>query len=214
MRTMATETFATAAAAATGRLERVGEASADVAMARYSAGDDAAFALVYDGLARRLHRYLLRCTRNAARAADLLQETFLHMHRARERFMVGCRVTPWAFAIAHRLAIDSARSERRERVNRSAIGGQRPADTSHEAVADDLLDAQRLASRLQRRLDGLPESQREAFELVRLEGLSVTEAARALGTTAGAVKLRLHRACEALRATSGRATMPRQGGAE
>jgi RNA polymerase sigma-70 factor (ECF subfamily) len=180
------------------------EASEDIAMARYSAGDDAAFALLYDGLAPRLYGYLLRWTRDAARAADLLQETFLHMHRARERFMVGCRVTPWAFAIAHRLAIDSARGEQRERVNRSAIGGQWPDGTSDEAVADDLVDARRLASRLQRQLDGLPGSQREAFELVRLEGLSVSEAASALGTTVGAVKLRLHRACEALR----------QGGAE
>jgi RNA polymerase sigma-70 factor (ECF subfamily) len=212
MRTIAIE--ASAVAPAAGQLERVGEAPADVAMARYSAGDDAAFALVYDRLAPRLHGYLLRCTRDAARAADLLQETFLHMHRARERFMVGCRVTPWAFAIARRLAIDSARRERRERANRSAIGGQWPDGTRDEAVADDLLDARRLASRLQRQLDGLPVRQRDAFELVRLEGLSVSEAARVLGTTAGAVKLRLHRAYEALRATQGGAPTPRQGGAE
>jgi RNA polymerase sigma-70 factor (ECF subfamily) len=209
---MAMETFAAGAAAPAGRLERV-EASGDIAMARYSAGDDAAFAIVYDRLAPRLHGYLLRCTRDAARAADLLQDTFLHMHQARERFMVGCRVTPWAFAIAHRLAIDSVRSERREHANRSEWG--QPLDAiSAEDVANDLMDARRLASRLQQQLDGLPSRQREAFELVRLEGLSLGDAARVLGTTVGAVKLRLHRADVALRATRGRAPMPRQGGAE
>src|SRR5580658_2571241 len=56
---------------------------ADVAMERYSAGDDAAFVAVYDAVAPQLHAYLLRRTRNSARADDLLQQTMLHIHRAR-----------------------------------------------------------------------------------------------------------------------------------
>ena len=72
----------------------------DVAMERYAAGDDAAFATVYDVLAPRLYGYLLRQTRERSSAEDLLQQTMLHIHRARVRFIAGAEVTPWAFAIA------------------------------------------------------------------------------------------------------------------
>jgi RNA polymerase sigma-70 factor, ECF subfamily len=131
-----------------------------------------------------------------------------------DRFMVGGQVTPWAFAIARRLAIDAARGERRQRVDRSESCSEQRDPTSADARADDLLDAWRLASRLERQLNRLPESQREAFELVRLEGLSLFEAARVLGTTVGAVKLRLHRAYLALRAVLGPAPLPTEGGAK
>src|SRR5207253_9574955 len=78
-------------------------ADADVAMEQYAAGDDAAFARVYDALAPRLYGYLLRQTHERSRAEDLLQQTMLQIHRARDRFIPGAEVTPWAFAIARRL---------------------------------------------------------------------------------------------------------------
>lgn len=87
---------------------------ADLAMDRYAAGEDAAFALVYDALAPRLYGYLVRQTREVARAEDLLQQTMLQIHRARSSFIVGAEVTPWAFAIARRLLVDSVRRGRRE----------------------------------------------------------------------------------------------------
>ncbi len=73
------------------------------AMDRYAQGDDAAFSELYDALAPRLYGYLLRQTRNNARAEDLTQQTFLQMHCARGRFVRGADVVPWAFAIARRL---------------------------------------------------------------------------------------------------------------
>ena len=65
-------------------------AEADVAMERYAGGDDASFGLVYDALAPRLFGYLLRQTRQRARAEDLLQQTMLHIHRARASFITNC----------------------------------------------------------------------------------------------------------------------------
>jgi RNA polymerase sigma-70 factor (ECF subfamily) len=55
-------------------------------------------------------------------------------------------------------------------------------------------------------LDRLPQSQRDAYDMVRRDGLSVAEAAHRMGTTPMAIKLRVHRAYEALRAVLGRAT--------
>ena len=69
---------------------------ADAAMERYAAGD--AFVLVYDELAPRLFGFLLRKSRNAARAEHLLQQTFLRIHRARSRFIPGSEVRRAAFA--------------------------------------------------------------------------------------------------------------------
>jgi RNA polymerase sigma-70 factor (ECF subfamily) len=177
---------------------------ADLAMDRYAAGDDAAFALVYDALAPRLYGYLVRQTREVARAEDLLQQTMLQIHRARSSFITGAEVTPWAFAIARRLLIDLLRRERREPLSahdEAGDAGERVA--SNAAAADELVEAQDLARRIRRELDQLPEAQRTAFELVKQEGLSLAEAAQVLGTTVAAVKLRAHRAYQALRRVLG-----------
>ncbi len=91
--------------------------SASRAMDRYAAGDDSAFAEVYDGLAARLYEYLLAQVRNRALAEDLVQQTFLQMHRARGSFAAGSDVRPWAFAIARRLMIDGMRRAKRERLH-------------------------------------------------------------------------------------------------
>jgi RNA polymerase sigma-70 factor (ECF subfamily) len=183
---------------------------ADVAMERYATGDDASFGAVYDALAPRLYGYLLRQTRDAARAEDLVQQTLLHMHRARARFIPGAEVTPWAFAIARRLLIDSLRRGRREVLS---AHDDSPQDDppSPDASADALVEAQEVANRIQRALVGLPEAQRVAFELIKQEGLSLAEAAAVLGTTVAAVKLRAHRAYEALRAVLGDVLEPGGG---
>jgi RNA polymerase sigma-70 factor (ECF subfamily) len=172
-------------------------------MKRYAAGDDAAFTLVYDALAPRLFGYLLRQTHDRARTEDLIQQTMLHMHRARESFIPGAEVTPWAFAIARRLLVDVVRRGKREVLasdaNDANDNGAAGVSESRQPSADDLVRAREVAARLERALAALPVSQRTAFELIRQEGLSVAEAAQVLGTTTMAVKLRAHRAYEALR---------------
>ena len=69
-------------------------APADAAMERYAAGDDAAFEALYDTLAGRLYGYIRRQVPNRQGCDDLLQETFLRMHRARGTFVTGAPVVP------------------------------------------------------------------------------------------------------------------------
>ena len=177
--------------------------AANAAMERYARGEDQAFAELYDSLAPRLRRYLLRASRDPGWADDLLQQTMLQIHRARGRFIVGAEVLPWAFAIARRLLIDSHRRRRNERRTISLeTGGHEAGPVDAAAVqdgADELLDGQRLARILEAELGRLPESHRVAFELLKNEGLSIREAAEILGATPTAVKLRAHRAYTALR---------------
>jgi RNA polymerase sigma-70 factor (ECF subfamily) len=185
--------------------DRSTDAAADAAMDRYAAGDVDAFAALYDLLAPRLYGFLLRQTRNPARAEDLVQQTLLQMHCARGRFIRGAPVTPWAFAIARRLLIDETRKNRLDGARTSDPEGSRAFENAvaGDLPADEQVQSTQLARMIRRELDRLPEAQRVAFELVKHEGLSHAEAADVLGTTVAAVKLRAHRTYEALRAALG-----------
>jgi RNA polymerase sigma-70 factor (ECF subfamily) len=176
--------------------------AADAAMDRYASGDDAAFSELYDLLAPRIYGYLLRQTRDRDRADDLTQQTLLKIHRARGQFLRGAQVTPWAFAIGRRLMLDSFRQNRREVASPAGDVAIEEAATDAPA-ADELVQAQETARRIQEALQHIPEQQRVAFELVKQEGLSFAEAAESLGTTVAAVKLRAHRAYVALRVALG-----------
>ena len=166
---------------------------AGAAMERYAAGDDAAFGELYDLLTPRLLGYLSRRTHNVDAAEDLLQQTFLHLHRARSSFIPGSDVWPWVLAIARRLVIDRARAAQRE--------GKLASEANLEGAgvaADEILEAKQLALRFEDELARLPESQRVAFSLVKRRGLSLAAAAGVLAITVGAVKVRVHRAHTAL----------------
>jgi len=177
---------------------------ADKAMERYSSGDASAFAELHDALAPRLFGFLVRQSGARDIAEDLLQQTFLHIHRARGSFVMGAPVLPWAFAIARRLVLDTCRHARRHptRTIDPAILDAESATTCRSV--EDVMDCAELSARLARALALLPASQRAAFELVKEEGLSCREASRVLGTSEAAVKLRSHRACVALRAALGK----------
>ncbi|MGH7804017.1 MAG: RNA polymerase sigma factor [Candidatus Binatia bacterium] len=173
-------------------------------MERYSMGEEAAFAELYDAIAPRLLGFLRKATRDDAAAEDLMQQTFLHIHRERGTFIPGAAVTPWAYAIARRLMIDGARRRRVERrlfsdasVDEARVAYETAAPT---AGFEEILHARRLEGRVRQQLDDLPESQRTAYRLLQQDGLSLKAAADVLGVSVTAVKLRAHRAYVALRA--------------
>ena len=176
-------------------LERDDSQAVSAAMDRYANGDDSAFGELYDRLAPRLLGFLYRQTGDRARAEDLVQQTFLQMHCARETYVTGADVLPWAFAIARRLAIDAYRRGKREVLD----GDLDLAPLVSDLVPEDALRSKQAAERVQQTLESLPDGQRVAFELIKLDGLSVAQAAEALGITVTAVKLRAHRTYEALR---------------
>jgi RNA polymerase sigma-70 factor (ECF subfamily) len=174
-------------------------AAANAAMARYVAGDDHAFTVLYELLAPRLYAFLLRRTRDETRAEDLLQHAFLKMHAARSQFHQGADVLPWAFVITKRLLIDRFREQGRERLMNAEDELRVCRRLAPESELEEIISHRRLVTRVVLELANLPENHRVAFQLVQLQGLTVAEAARALGTTVNAVKLRTHRAYVALR---------------
>jgi RNA polymerase sigma-70 factor (ECF subfamily) len=165
---------------------------ANRAMERYAQGDRSAFDEVYRYMAPRLYTYLLRRCRDRAYAEDLMQQTFLRMHRARASFEAGGRLAPWAFTIATRLLVDGSR----------APGRKACVPMEDEPVAscsaDEVVHARQLMHVVDRELGRMSPGQRSAFHLVRQQGLSHAAAASALGVSVTAIKLRLHRARVAL----------------
>lgn len=177
---------------------------ADRAMDRYADGDQAAFGTLYDELAPRLYRYALRQTRNRSASEDVVQQTFLQMHLARDRFVRGAAVLTWAYAIARHLIVDESR--RRDHEEFRDDGGLDVEERSTGLAADDAMAQKQQELESRRDLEHLPPALRESFQLVKLEGLSVAQAAEILGITQGMVKIRTHRARVALeRAALGRA---------
>jgi RNA polymerase sigma-70 factor (ECF subfamily) len=113
---------------------------------------------------------------------------------------------PWCYAIARNVHVDHLRARAADRARAAAEGASdaEPA-AGPEADGEQVTAAAELAAIVERTLARIPPNQREAFVLLRYEGLSVAEAAAVVGVTEGAVKLRAFHAYEALRAALGTA---------
>jgi len=166
-------------------------------MASYVAGDASAFEELFRRLAPRVHSFFLRSLRDPAVADDLLQVTFMKVHRARAQYRPELRVLPWLFAVAGRVRIDELRKRMRlaEDADEEALAraDEQLSRDAEPPASNDVAEQVRAA------LDSLPESQRTVIHLHRYEGLTFAEIAQALGTTPGAVKLRAFRGYERLR---------------
>jgi RNA polymerase sigma-70 factor (ECF subfamily) len=185
------------------------EESLDEAMNRYAQGEQAAFAILYQGLEHKLRAFLTRLTGAPVVADDLLQETFMRIHRARGSFDSSAAVVPWAYAIARNAWLDHVRAAKvrgetaRAKSNDDDAAGSTDAPTGPDADSEQLAIARETAALVESVLSRLAPAQREAFVLLRYEGMSVDDAAAVLGSTPTAVKLRAFRAYEALRAALG-----------
>lgn len=169
-------------------------------MAAYASGDARAFEELFSRLAPRVNAFFLRAFRSTAVAEELMQVTFLKLHKARATYRSDLPLRPWLFTIAARVRGD----ERRRR-------SLRPEDELDDAleIASDqdpqaplqeaALIERDLIARVRAALDGLPESQRVVLQLHRYEELTFAQIARVLGTSEGAVRVRACRAYETLR---------------
>jgi RNA polymerase sigma-70 factor (ECF subfamily) len=195
-------------------------ADAKELMARYCEGDASAFRELYALVAPRLLGYLLKMARERAVAEDLLQLTFLKLHRSRGAYVRDADPLPWIYSIAHRTFLDEARRVKRAvvRVGEGDELPEQPADLRGETA--DRRDEPRADPELVKAtldaLGELPAQQREAVVLTKLDGKSVAEAAEIAGTSVGAMKVRAHRGYAALRKLLGRgapaASAARAGG--
>ncbi|MDA1080309.1 MAG: sigma-70 family RNA polymerase sigma factor [Gemmatimonadetes bacterium] len=168
------------------------EADADQAIIdRVLAGDRDAFGLLIVRYCDPLYRHAVGMTGSPDDAADILQNSFIkafqHLSEVRGRF------DAWVFRIVANGCKDWLKN-----IRRTHLSYEEDDQPSGYETPEQELDRGELRGDLDRALGALPPSLREAFVMKHVEGRSYEDMAELLETTVGALKMRVHRAREAL----------------
>ena len=155
------------------------------------AGDEAAHRAFLKEAAALLRAYFRNRLRGAPEdAEDLVQETLVALHTRRDTYDQNFPLTAWLYAIARYRLIDHLRRSKHR--NHAALDD---LDVGDADPAYEASDAKRDVATL---LDKLPEKQRTAIRLVKLEEKSVREAADATGLSESDIKISIHRGLKTL----------------
>ena len=162
-------------------------------MKAYQAGRLDGFDRFHAAVAPALRRYLLMLARDRAIADDLLQETFLQVHRSRHTYDTDQPLRPWVFAIARHVFLMHNRATRRRlaRIKPLDDDMDMPVSAEVEGLADRL--------RVRAALAQLGQERREALLLHHVWGFSFREVGAVLAITEAAAKLRSSRGMIELR---------------
>jgi RNA polymerase sigma-70 factor (ECF subfamily) len=169
---------------------------------RSAAGDEDAFAQLYDAVSSRLYGLVRRVVRDPAQSEEVAQEVFLDIWRHSARFdPTRGSALSWMLTIAHRKAVDRVRSAEAAR-HRDDNYGTTNQDVTHDSTSEAVVE--RLdAERVHRALATLTEAQRQALELAYLSGYTHTEVATMLDLPLGTAKTRIRDGLIRLRDTLG-----------
>ncbi|MBN8967945.1 sigma-70 family RNA polymerase sigma factor [Afipia sp. TerB] len=166
-------------------------------------GDSNAHRSLLTALSGHLRSYyksrLLRSGRTAEETEDLVQEALIVIHTQRHTYDPEQPLTPWVYAIARYKLIDHLRRTR-------ATTADVPLENADDILASDDNAAAESQFDLAKLLERLPERMRLSLQYVKLEGLSVAEAADRSGMSQSAVKVNVHRGLKILTALITRET--------
>jgi RNA polymerase sigma-70 factor, ECF subfamily len=162
-------------------------------LVRGMAGDGVAYHAFLKDLSAHLRAYFRRRLNGLPDdVEDLVQEVLLAVHNQRHTYEAEQLLTPWVHAIARYKLVDLLR----RRADRDAL--HEPLDDELAVFATSETEAAAARRDVMKLLDQLPERQRLPIRLMKLEGLSVVEAAKATGMSESAVKVGVHRGLKAL----------------
>lgn len=159
-------------------------------MRRMQDGDRDACRALLDDIGPAVTRFLRRRIMDPNELEDVYQDVFMALYQARHTYQPDRPFEPWLFAIARNVAADHARRQL-ARAKWEELTAE-PPEIPHG-------DSPSLPPNLEDVLEQLPPAQREAFSLLKLDGMSVEVAAARTGISAGALKVRAHRAYRALK---------------
>jgi RNA polymerase sigma-70 factor (ECF subfamily) len=164
---------------------------------RVRRGDTEGAAELFERYAPALLRFTDRLLSNRGIAEEVTQEVFVKVIARAHQYDGRAEVSSWLFAIAANACRDRRRRERRAPV--VPIDGLPEPAARGEGVERSLIDRERRDA-VRQALADLSEEQREALVLARYHGLPYAEIATVLGISVGAVKTRIFRAVETLKA--------------
>jgi len=167
-------------------------------------GDESAFKFIVDNWKDMVYNTALSIVQQAEDAEDVTQEVFVQVYQSIRGFKRESKFSTWLYKITLSKAMDHERKKKRKKrfaFVKSLFGEGSEAvvnlpDFNHPGVT---LDNKEKAGILFKAMQSLPENQRVAFVLNKVEGLSYQEISEVMDTTVSAVESLLHRAKTNLR---------------
>lgn len=150
-------------------------------MIGYQQADPAATLALIELLSPAMYRFFASQMGSRTDAEDMLQDAWLRIHRVRHTYRPGEPLLPWVCAIARRVRVDNYRHRQRlasREIRDKTEGSQSVAPAVGNAETDELPSFDELVA-------PLPESQREVLTMLKVNGLSIEEVARATSSTTG-----------------------------
>lgn len=167
-----------------------------------AAGDQQAFARLYDMLSSRVFGLILRVLVDRSQSEEVLQEVFLEIWQSAAKFAPNRgQGRSWVLTIAHRRAVDRVRSAQAS-ADRDARVGLRDLETPRDDVAESV-EMRMEARRVAEAVAALPEAQREAITLAYYGGYSQSEIAALVGSPLGTIKTRMRDGLSRMRTLMG-----------
>jgi len=169
-------------------------------MARAQSGDGRAYNQLLTEITPYLRLMVGRYHRSSQDVEDTVQDILLTIHSVRQIYDPTRPFTPWLVAIGRRRIVDRLRQQGR------STARETPLNEDHETVADAETNLETRADgrSLREAVETLPSGQREAITLLKLQEMSLKEAADRSGMSIAALKVATHRALKSLRAILGR----------
>lgn len=167
-------------------------------------GDEAAFKTIVETWQNMVYNTAIGIVQNAEDAEDITQEVFVQVYQSISSFKGDSKFSTWLYRIAITKSLDHERRKKRKKrfaFVKSVFGEEsevmvHPPDFNHPGV---MLDKKEEAATLFNVINKLPENQRLAFTLHKLEGLSYQEVSEVMKTTVSSVESLMHRAKNNLR---------------
>ncbi len=176
---------------------------------RFNQGDDTAFEVLVRRFERPLYNFILRSTRDAEQASELLQEVFMRVVQRSNEFQGQSKVGTWLYTIARNLCIDTSRKmafRRHRSLDAPTAGGGDEGEgqalldkiASPVSASDRNVIAQDLSVRISAAVEALPDEQREVFLMREVQSMPFKDIAEVLGVPENTVKSRMRYALERL----------------
>ena len=167
-------------------------------------GDETAFKVIVEQWQDMVYNTILGIVQNETEAEDLAQDVFIKVFKKISTFKGDSKFSTWLYRIATTTALDHLRSKKRKKrfgFLQSLGGGgsdekEQVPDFNHPGVS---LDNKERAAVLFKAIEALPENQKSAYTLHKLEGLSYRDVSEVLNTTVSAVESLMSRANQNLR---------------
>jgi len=165
-------------------------------MARAQDGDRGAYRALLKDLVPYIRSVAGRCLKEPSDVEDVVQDVLMTVHMVRHAYDPSRPFGPWLLAIANRRIIDRLRRQTREKARKIALSAEYE---TFSGVPANLDQADFEEAVLGEAIERLPPEQRQAIKMLKLNEMSLREAAAASGRSIAALKAATHRAIRSLR---------------